>query len=84
MSIDTSRLRDLALSDTGFVFDPLTGHTFSVNTTGLTVLRALKDGALPERLAGNLAEEFEPEGGEDLARDVEDFLGTLKAQGLLK
>lgn len=84
MSIDTSRLRDLALSDTGFVFDPLTGHTFSVNATGLMVLRALKDGALPERLAGKLAEEFEPEGGEDLARDVEDFLGTLKAQGLLK
>ena len=39
-----TRLSDLAISDSGFVFDPYTGASFSVNLTGLTLLRALKDG----------------------------------------
>ena len=30
---DLNRLRDLALSDTGFVFDPCSGATFTVNAT---------------------------------------------------
>ena len=38
-------LRDLAVSDTGFVFDPYSGATFSVNPTGLVILRALQQGA---------------------------------------
>jgi PqqD family protein of HPr-rel-A system len=84
MDFDQSRLRDLALSDSGFVFDPLTGHTFTVNAAGLTVLRALKDGQTKEGLAARLAAEFEPEGGEDIGRDVEEFLSSLKASGLLK
>ena len=40
---DLNRLRDLALSDTGFVFDPCSGATFTVNATGLAVLKGLTD-----------------------------------------
>ena len=29
----------LALSGSGFVFDPVTGNSFTVNTTGLSILR---------------------------------------------
>ena len=29
-----THLKDLALSDTGFVFDPYTGATFTTNATG--------------------------------------------------
>jgi len=34
----------LAISDTGFVFDPRTGHSYTVNSTGLALLRSLKQG----------------------------------------
>ena len=44
---NTERLRELAISDAGFVFDPLTGHTYNVNATALAALRALKEGATP-------------------------------------
>lgn len=35
----------LAVSSTGFIFDPVTGRSFSVNEGGLAILRALQNGA---------------------------------------
>ncbi len=35
-------LARLALSDSGFVFDPVTGNSFTVNTSGLSILRLLQ------------------------------------------
>ena len=49
------RLGDLALSDTGFAFDPLTGATFTVNATGLCVLLAMKEGLAARRRRGAAA-----------------------------
>ena len=84
MTIDTTRLRQLAVSDTGFVFDPISGHSFTVNPTAGRVLSLLKDGDDVDAIAARLAEEFELEGGEDLSRDVEDFLSRLRENGLLE
>ena len=84
MNIDTTRLRQLAVSDSGFVFDPLTGHTFTVNATGLHIIGALKAGRIPEVIAEELAEVFEPEGGEEHRRDVDDFVLRLREHGLVK
>jgi PqqD family protein of HPr-rel-A system len=82
--MDVSRLHDLALSDSGFVFDPTTGHTFTVNATGLAVLRGLKAGDPETKIAAALSEGFEMDGGEDPMRDVADFLTSLRALGLVK
>lgn len=40
---DAGRIKQLAVSDTGFVFDPQTGQSFTVNRTGRIVLDCLKD-----------------------------------------
>jgi PqqD family protein of HPr-rel-A system len=84
MAIQAARLRELALSDSGFVFDPMTGHTFTVNPSGLLILRWLKDEVALEEVARRLANEFELEPGEDPARDVQDFLAQLRECGLMK
>ncbi len=84
MAIQTARLRELALSDSGFVFDPMTGHTFTVNPSGLRILRWLKDGVELEEVAHRLANDFEVQPGEDPARDVQDFLAQLRECGLMK
>lgn len=84
MTLDISRLRDLAVSDSGFVFDPTTGHTYTLNATALAVLRALKDGVAPDAVAGALSDAFELDGGEDLERDVHEFVSQLRGQGLVK
>jgi hypothetical protein len=44
LSLAAERLSNLALSPTGFVFDPRTGATYTVNPTGRAVLEALRDG----------------------------------------
>ncbi|MCA9598695.1 MAG: HPr-rel-A system PqqD family peptide chaperone [Myxococcales bacterium] len=80
--MDVSRLRQLALSDSGFVFDPVTGHTFTVNAAGLIVLSALKEGQSTDAIVKRLRDEMEMDGSEDVARDVDDFLARLAEQGL--
>jgi PqqD family protein of HPr-rel-A system len=70
------KLADLAISDSGFVFDPWSGATFSLNATGLAVLRLLKDGLRDDELLAALDERFDVRDG-DLRRDVDEFLGLL-------
>ena len=84
MDIEAPRLRELALSDSGFVFDPMTGHTFTVNPSGLLVLRMLKEGMDAGQLSQRLVEEFEVEAGEDPARDVQDFIMQLRECGVAR
>ncbi len=84
MDVEAPRLRELALSDSGFVFDPLTGHTFTVNPSGLFILRLLKDGVAEAGVAAKLVEAFDLEPGEDPVRDLQDFILQLRECGLSK
>ena len=36
--------KDIAISDNGFVFDPVTGESFSLNPIGVEILSLYKDG----------------------------------------
>lgn len=81
--MDVGHLRHLAISDSGFVFDPITGFTFSLNPTGLFILRQLKDGCSVEQVVVLLQREFDSE-ADDLVRDVDDFVRRLRDQGLLR
>ena len=80
---DRTRLRDLALSETGFVFDPYTGSTFSVNQSALTLLKWLREeDADREVLIERLQTTFETDGA-DLERDLDEFLHLLRQNGIL-
>ncbi len=76
------RLSDLAISDSGFVFDPYTGASFTVNLAGLTLLRSLKDGADRRALVAALRDGFEIRDGgaspDDFDRDVDEFVSQLR------
>ena len=77
----SSPVSELAVSETGFVFDPRTGATFSVNQTGLVVLTALRGQADPGDVAEALRERFEGTPS-DVREHVEDFLGALRQLGI--
>ncbi|MFT3767460.1 MAG: HPr-rel-A system PqqD family peptide chaperone [Minicystis sp.] len=79
---NTKRLGDIALSDTGFAFDPYSGSTFTVNATGLCVLNALKEGLDGEAILARVRERFDARGA-DVARDVDDFVAALRQHGLI-
>ena len=76
------KLQDLAISDSGFVFDPYTGNTFSVNPSAKLILDALKSGAERAGILATLREHFVEANG-DLERDLDDFLSTLRRESLL-
>jgi PqqD family protein of HPr-rel-A system len=79
---DYDDIKNLAISETGFVFDPRSGATFTVNPTGLLVLNALREGASPDSIAGALKARFEG-AGDEVREDVGDFLHLLRQSGLL-
>jgi PqqD family protein of HPr-rel-A system len=80
-SID-QRLKDLAVSETGFVFDPYSGATFSLNASALCILRGLKEGLDREELLDRLEELFDVTDA-DLSRDIDEFLELLRYNGVL-
>lgn len=70
-------LQRLALSDSGFVFDPVTGNSFTVNGTGLALLRLLQKEKDPARIVASLTAEYET-GTREAERDLIEFAGHLR------
>lgn len=71
----------IAISETGFIFNPLTGDSFSVNKTGLFVLRKLKAEENEETILKAFQEEFELDRN-TAEIDLNDFLSMLKSYQL--
>jgi len=53
------RLTKLAISASGFVFDPQTGQSFTLNETALAALDVLKSGASLQSAAQTLSERYD-------------------------
>lgn len=77
------KLRDLAVSESGFVFDPYTGATFSANDTGLVILEGLRAGLDRQAVVAKLRDTFDLRGDEDVQRDLDEFLELLRKHRLV-
>jgi len=82
LETEVSRLSDLMLNDRGFVFDPNTGESYQVSTTGLHCLRGLQRGATVEDLVAELVEACDVE-RITVRCDMDAFLWNLKQIGWL-
>ncbi len=72
-----TNLGRLAISDEGFVFDPLTGSSYTVNHSARRILQGLIGGGSEEETTQAIAEDFHI--SEQLAqRDLQDFLRQLR------
>ena len=80
--IESTRFKDLAVSETGFIFDPYSGATFTVNETGLAIVMALREGASTGEIVTRLKTSFDGV-TRDVVEDVGDFMRALKQQNLL-
>ena len=77
-----SPLSHLAISPSGFVFDPRTGATFTVNATGRALLEGIRDGLGLAELVRLLESEAEV-GDADLRRDILEYTRSLQEQRLI-
>jgi len=70
-------LKRLALSESGFVFDPVTGDSFTANATGLAIIRLAQHERDARRIAEALAQEFDV-GTAEAERELIEFSGVLR------
>ncbi len=78
MSNSMQRLIDLAVSESGFVFDPWSGNTFTVNASGLVLLAGLKEKVGREALIERLRDNFDVQPQADLERHLDEFIHELR------
>ena len=72
-----SILQRLAVSESGFVFDPVSGHNFTVNETGLVILRLLLKNTEIEPVLAQLEQDYDIS-HRDAERDVLEFATALR------
>ena len=59
--MELKKLHNLAISDSGFIFDPTSGHSYTANETALFIISRLKEGDDTEKIIAALTQEFEVE-----------------------
>jgi hypothetical protein len=76
---DAATLERLALSSSGFLFDPVSGHSFTLNETGRDVLKILQETRDLKVLKQQLLLEYDVDSS-TLDRDLLEFLGSVRDQ----
>jgi hypothetical protein len=76
-----SNLKHLALSDNGFLFDTISGHTYTLNKVGISILRELMAGSGRDAVIAALTERYDVT-AEAASRDVDEFFIRLKDIGI--
>ncbi len=67
----------LAISDAGYIFNPATGDSFSINPTALLVVQQLKEGMQLPAIVTSVTRQFDVPAA-IAERDVEDFISYLR------
>jgi hypothetical protein len=75
--------RNIAISESGFLFDPTGGESYSLNEQGLEILNLLKDKKSNEEIAAFMTDNYDIE-SDDFEKYYFDFLGMLKQYQLLE
>ncbi|MBI9030874.1 PqqD family protein [bacterium] len=77
------KLTDLAINQSGFIFDPATGYSYNANETAVLIIDQLIEGKEVEQIVEQLIIEFEVAKDEALS-DVEYFLRVLENYNLVE
>lgn len=80
--MDLARMHNLAISDTGFVFDPVTGNSFTSNETGIIIINLLKKGFDISQIAQHLCDEYDIDGA-NAEHDVVSLIELLRSHELV-
>jgi hypothetical protein len=74
---------NIALSENGFVFNPSTGDSFTMNKTGKEVMMLIKDGKNISQITELMIEKYDVDSN-TLERYLSDFLNDLSMNNLLE
>ncbi len=74
--------KNIATSESGFIFNPATGDSFSANPLASEIITLLKQGLSVSEIKKNIQEKYDVENGQ-LEKDWDDFLLQLRDANLL-
>jgi hydroxymethylpyrimidine pyrophosphatase-like HAD family hydrolase len=73
---------NIAISDSGFLFNPSSGDSFSSNHVGLTLIELLKKGIAKKDALNAVSKKYNIS-AEDFEKDFDDFIVQLKSFDLI-
>jgi len=68
--------KNIALSDSGFIFNPSTGESFSVNPIGVEIIKLLKEGKEKDDIKNAVLDKYQTDDA-SFERDFYDFVNVL-------
>ncbi len=74
--------KNIAVSDSGFVFNPTTGESFSVNPIGMKIIEMLKKEMPTQEISNYILENYETD-APTIDKDLYDFISMLKQYSLI-
>ena len=75
--------KNIATSESGFVFNPSSGDSFSLNTIGAEILLQMKESKSAEDIKKDILNRYDVDKSL-LERDWDDFMAQLKDNNLLE
>jgi len=75
--------KNIATSEAGFIFNPGTGDSFSVNNVGSEILSMLKENKSMDDVITGISTKYDVDKSQ-LEKDLEDFFSQLYGYNLLE
>lgn len=75
--------KNIAISDTGYVFDPSIGESYTLNPIGLEIVELLKANKTDSEIKANILDRYDVDEA-TFERYYIDFIGMLKNYQLAK
>jgi hypothetical protein len=74
--------KNIAISESGLLFNPVTGESFSLNPTGVEILNMLLEEKDPDQISEAILDKYSTD-GVTFAKDFYDFISILEHHNLL-
>ncbi len=74
--------KNIAISESGFIFNPEIGTSFTTNSLGVAILKQLKIKTSPEEIIASIVKNYEID-AITCEKDLDDFLRILDQYNLI-
>jgi hypothetical protein len=76
-------LNDLAISESGFLFQPVTGESFTLNSVGIFIMEGLKADKDSTEIINDIVNEYDTD-QVAAEKDFQEFISQLKNHNLVR
>jgi len=75
--------KNVAVSEAGLLFNPVTGESFSVNPIGVEILKFIREDQSVEQISNTILEKYNTDRA-NFEKDYHDFIGILYNHNLIE